>query len=121
MTYPIEQISLLISKHYKDTNQQDLFIKSFEFINKYSQIYSKISKQPSVEDKSNIFDRPKFKSQKNIQSINVKNYGARGNGLVDDTKAFQKAINFANSSGIKLVIVPKGNYIVTGTIIIIDL
>ncbi|WP_461067467.1 glycosyl hydrolase family 28-related protein [Spirosoma horti] len=52
------------------------------------------------------------------KGVNVRDYGAKGNGLVDDTKAFQNAINYASSSGIKAVTVPKGNYKITSTIII---
>lgn len=50
------------------------------------------------------------------QGINVKNYGAKGNGIADDSYAIQKAIDYAYISGNKVVIVPKGNYRITKTI-----
>lgn len=53
-----------------------------------------------------------------INSINVRNYGAKGDGITDDTQAFQKAINAADKSENKLVTVPKGNYKITNTITI---
>ncbi|MFD2932530.1 glycosyl hydrolase family 28-related protein [Spirosoma flavum] len=52
------------------------------------------------------------------QYIDVRNYGAKGNGVTDDTQAFQKAIDYANTSGIKLVMVSRGNYKITNTIIV---
>lgn len=46
--------------------------------------------------------------------INVKDYGATGDGTTDDTKAVQDAINDANSSeGGGVVFVPRGKYSVT--------
>ena len=50
-------------------------------------------------------------------TINVKNYGAAGNGIADDTAAIQAAINAAASS-YKTVIVPAGTYKITSTIYI---
>lgn len=45
--------------------------------------------------------------------INVKDYGAKGDGETDDTLAFQNAINFANSVGKTDIQVPYGTYIYT--------
>src|SRR6185437_5029693 len=42
--------------------------------------------------------------------INVKNYGAKGDGTTDDTVAFQKAMAALGSNG--LLYAPAGNYIV---------
>ena len=49
--------------------------------------------------------------------INVKNYGAKGDGLTDDTAAFKKAIErneIANQG--KIIYVPNGTYLVSDTI-----
>lgn len=40
--------------------------------------------------------------------INVKNFGAKGNGLNDDTNSLQKAINKYNN-----IFIPNGNYIIS--------
>lgn len=44
--------------------------------------------------------------------LDVKNYGAVGNGIKDDTKAFQNAINALPADG-GTVVVPAGNYLIT--------
>src|SRR6266702_4440519 len=49
--------------------------------------------------------------------INVKTYGATGNGSTDDTTAIQNAINAVSSSG-GTVLLPAGTYIVSSTLTI---
>jgi polygalacturonase len=46
-------------------------------------------------------------------TINVKNMGAMGNGVNDDTAAFQAAINALPSSG-GTIVVPNGTYMING-------
>lgn len=47
--------------------------------------------------------------------INVKSFGAVGNGLIDDTLSFQKAIDFLGTKG-GTIIVPRGKYKITDTL-----
>jgi hypothetical protein len=49
-------------------------------------------------------------------TINVKDYGAVGNNINDDTTAFNNAISALNSAGI--LYIPKGNYKITGKLTI---
>lgn len=52
--------------------------------------------------------------------LNVKDFGATGNGTTDDTKAFQDALDKANSGTIKRVLIPDGEYVITTGLIIPD-
>lgn len=47
--------------------------------------------------------------------ISVKDFGAIGNGVTDDTVAFQNAVNYAAPLG-NLVYIPQGTYLITDTI-----
>lgn len=47
--------------------------------------------------------------------VNVKDFGARGDGVTDDTLAIQNAINSADG---QIVFFPKGTYIVSDTLLI---
>lgn len=49
----------------------------------------------------------------NLDYYNVKNYGAIGNGLVDDTQAIQTAINAVSGVGGGILYFPKGTYLVS--------
>lgn len=47
--------------------------------------------------------------------VNVKNLGATGNGITDDTMAIQTALNQVKSAGGGIVYVPEGNYMIKTT------
>lgn len=48
--------------------------------------------------------------------INVKIFGAKGDGVTDDTASIQSAIDYANDNKINKVFIPPGQYIVSSTI-----
>lgn len=50
--------------------------------------------------------------EKVSQFVSVKDFGAMGNGITDDTVAFQNALNFINLTE-KVLHVPKGDYVIT--------
>lgn len=52
--------------------------------------------------------------------FNVRNYGATGNGIVDDTPAVNAALDAAVAAGRGTVYFPAGKYLVTDTITITD-
>jgi hypothetical protein len=54
-------------------------------------------------------------SAKLAESVSVKDFGAVGNNIADDTAAIQAAIDAVKNTGVKLVI-PAGNYKITDTI-----
>ena len=48
--------------------------------------------------------------------VSVKDFGAVGDGVADDTAAIQAAINYANASGKRYVVAPCATYKITSTI-----
>ncbi|RQV96564.1 hypothetical protein EH221_04735 [bacterium] len=46
--------------------------------------------------------------------LNVKNFGAQGDGVTDDTPAFQKAFLAAEQMGGTILFIPTGNYLIKG-------
>ncbi|MCY0880112.1 MAG: glycosyl hydrolase family 28-related protein [Firmicutes bacterium] len=48
--------------------------------------------------------------------LNIRDFGARGDGITDDAAAIQAALNAARKSGIDLVVVPAGTYLVGSTL-----
>lgn len=70
-----------------------------------------------IEDGAVI--REKADDWKHSVDINVKEYGALGNAVNDDTSAFQTAIAAAVTSGLD-VVVPAGSYRLTSTLVIPD-
>ena len=50
--------------------------------------------------------------------LNVRSFGARGNGTSDDTAAIQKALDAAGKQGGNLVLLPSGRYLVRGSLVL---
>lgn len=48
--------------------------------------------------------------------INVKDFGAKGDGVSDDTSAIQAAVDYARQNGNAVVYMPPGNYLLSDTI-----
>lgn len=49
-------------------------------------------------------------------ALNVRSFGAAGNGKKDDTSAIQKALDTAGGQGGNVVLLPRGNYLVGGAL-----
>lgn len=47
-------------------------------------------------------------------AYSVRDYGAKGDGITDDTAAFQKALDTAGQAGGGVVLAPRGNYFFAG-------
>lgn len=53
-------------------------------------------------------------AEQNLDTINIKNYGAIGNGLNDDGNSIQKAINELKEN--QVLFIPKGTYLIKRTL-----
>ena len=49
-------------------------------------------------------------------TVSVKDFGAVGDGVADDTAAIQAAVNAAVAGGFKQIVFPDGNYVINSTI-----
>lgn len=60
--------------------------------------------------------------KKGRDTVSVKDapFNAKGDGVTDDTAAFQAAINYATSSGNKAIYIPGGNFLLTSQLTITD-
>ena len=59
---------------------------------------------------------PRLLQDRFADVVNVKDFGARGDGVTDDTAAFQAAYNYASAN--QTIFIPNGNYLcsaITGT------
>lgn len=54
----------------------------------------------------------------NVRIINVRDYGAKGDGLTDDTASIQAAIDAAVSKKSGVVWIPRGNYLISNTLMV---
>lgn len=66
--------------------------------------------------------REPLRAQSLINDVSVKSYGATGNGVTDDTAAFQAAIAAAQASQTNNgIYVPMGQYVISGTLTLYQL
>lgn len=71
-----------------------------------------------MKDPSGNEYRVLVKKDGDTQYYNVKDYGAKGNGVADDTVAIQKCFDTAMKMGGGKVIIPSGTYLISSTLII---
>ncbi|KAL8364554.1 hypothetical protein RB595_003710 [Gaeumannomyces hyphopodioides] len=57
--------------------------------------------------------KPQYENRQVGDFVHIKNFGARGDGVTDDTAAFQRALNEAQG---RIRFVDAGSYIITGTV-----
>jgi len=53
-----------------------------------------------------------------VSAADIRAYGARGDGITDDTGAFQRAMDHVSASGGGIVSVPTGDYLIASSLVI---
>lgn len=82
---------------------------------KINDIISKLNRNSN--NIQNISSQMDTKANKNdLQFINVKWFGTKGDGVTDDTQSLQDAIDYAYNNGIEEVYIPLGEYKITKTL-----
>lgn len=82
---------------------------------KINDIISKLNRNSN--NIQNISSQMDTKANKNdLQFINVKWFGTKGDGVTDDTQSIQDAIDYAYNNGIEEVYIPLGEYKITKTL-----
>lgn len=67
---------------------------------------------PFTKDITVLIPKKKNHLAKSQKNVNVENYGAKGDGMTDDTLNIQKAIDYVNSVGGGTVSIPAGDFII---------
>ncbi|MDR9792674.1 glycosyl hydrolase family 28-related protein [Aeribacillus pallidus] len=75
---------------------------------------------PVLRDRLNDVDDKIGILLKRADWVSVKEFGAKGDGVTDDTQAIQDAVNYASTNGIEKVFIPPGTFLITAKIIIPD-
>lgn len=98
-----------IMRYSSHTTQGIHLLNGTEFSNEIVEWENLLSK-PSYETihRHHCYCTPSFEDN---DAVNVKSFGAKGDGIADDTDAFKKAISASDK-----VFVPKGNYKLSGTL-----
>ena len=68
----------------------------------------------SIVNNNGVLQIPNSFIRKISPFVSVKDFGAKGDGITDDTVAIQDALN-SNES---VIMIPKGHYIISSTIVI---
>ncbi|WP_144937234.1 glycosyl hydrolase family 28-related protein [Paenibacillus sp. 32O-W] len=77
---------------------------------------SGVSAMPVTENVYSPLDKPSISAKGTSPVLNVRDFGAVGDGITDDTPAIQNALNQALHNSYTHIVVPKGTYKVTDTL-----
>ncbi|MEO1623874.1 MAG: glycosyl hydrolase family 28-related protein, partial [Bacteroidota bacterium] len=76
--------------------------------------HKSVPKTPSTDETSAAERRHQARKGLSDAPVNVKDFGAKGNGRTDDTEAIRIALSFAQQNNRYVVFFPEGRYMVKG-------
>ncbi len=85
-------------------------------LNNFDSQIKDIEKQPTLNYPNTLY--LKWIDRFEALDVNVKDFGAVGDGVTDDSEAIQAAISYALSKNIYRVIFPYGNYVIMQSILL---
>ncbi|MFP7226474.1 right-handed parallel beta-helix repeat-containing protein [Priestia filamentosa] len=100
--------------HHLDSHLNSLRINQVNITPSNSQSYKKRRDDivNLVDNKEGTSNNLNVTQKKDINTVNVKMFGAKGDGVTDDTSSIQKTIDYASDNKIKEVFVPDGIYMI---------
>lgn len=112
----------LLNNHIETIHQGVVYMKD-NLANTIQELFTKMNNAGEIQSiLDSIFTSGHIASLNVLkdQAINVKNLGAMGNGIHDDSKAIQEAIDYALTHG-RVVYLPAGTYLISKSIILKDI
>ena len=107
----------LLNEHTATIRQSVTYLKD-NLANTIEELFTKMNNAGEIQDiLDSIFTSGHIASLNVLkeQIINVKNFGAMGDGINDDTTPIQTAINYATTHG-RCIYIPSGTYLISKTI-----
>lgn len=111
----------VLNNHEQTIRQGVMYMKD-NLANTINELFTKMNNAGEIQNiLDSIFTTEYVDSLNALKehSVNVKGFGAYGNGISDDTLAIQNAIEYAANHG-KVVHLPAGVYLITSSIILKD-
>ena len=75
--------------------------------------YQTINDAIHIKDFDGYIDDVEIGGISKRQQVNVMSFGAKGDGVTDDTESIQLAIDYAYANNISKIIIPEGEYIIS--------
>lgn len=121
--YYYNTVAEMITAKYLKENDCIITLGYYEINDGGQGKYTIVNDETLVEDSGSIHILDNKLKAKLIYNneINIKQFGAKGNGTNDDTQAFKNAISYIENSSCKTLYVPNGQYLLNSSLIISDI
>ena len=111
-TIPTKVSELKNDKNYVTQNELNPQLQQKSDIN-HTHKYEEITGVPSIPSIEGLASKEYVNKKIDEMIINIKDYGATGNGTHDDTNAFKAAMTYIDRIGGGKVVIPTGTYLIS--------